>query len=123
GLARWIDGDGQLREQCFIAARRARKMFEGRRVQGQGFRRERGGGVLRGELIGESQMYCPRCGSQNTEATKFCRQCGLALTQVIDYVSTGGTGTFARPPSMQPLPPPLMETAEMLSLKHKRTLT
>lgn len=68
-------------------------------------------------------MYCPRCGSQNTEATKFCRQCGLALTQVIDYVSTGGTGTFARPPSMQPLPPPLMETAEMLSLKHKRTLT
>jgi hypothetical protein len=96
-------------------------MSEGRRLQGQGFRGERGGGFLRWELIGESQMYCPRCGSQNTEATKFCRQCGLPLAQVIDYVAAGGTGALAQAPS--PPPPLLIETAEMQALKHKRTLT
>ena len=62
-------------------------------------------------------MYCPRCGSQNTDATKFCRQCGLPLTQVGDYVATGGTGTLAQPP------PPLPETSEMLALRQQRTLT
>src|SRR5262245_35752520 len=97
-------------------------MSEGRRLQGQGLRRERGGGFLRRELIGESLMYCPRCGSQNTEPTKFCRQCGLPLAQVMDYVATGGTGALAPAPS-PPLPPPLIETAEMQALKHKRTLT
>ena len=64
-------------------------------------------------------MYCPRCGSQNTDATKFCRQCGLPLAQVCDYVATGGTGALARPTA----PPPLPETSEMLALKQKRTLT
>jgi hypothetical protein len=67
-------------------------------------------------------MYCPRCGSQNTDATRFCRQCGLALAQVMDYVSTGGTGALAQPPYQPPPPPPLIETSEMLALKHKRTL-
>lgn len=67
-------------------------------------------------------MYCPRCGSQNTDATKFCRQCGLSLTQIIGYVATGGTGALAQPPP--PLPPPtkLPETSEMLALKQKRIL-
>ena len=64
-------------------------------------------------------MYCPRCGSQNTDATKFCRQCGLPLAQVCDYVATGGTGALARPTA----PPPLPETSEMLALKQQRTLT
>ena len=64
-------------------------------------------------------MYCPRCGSQNTDATKFCRQCGLPLAQVSDYVAAGGTGAFAHPTS----PPPLPETSEALALKHQRTLT
>ena len=64
-------------------------------------------------------MYCPRCGSQNTDATKFCRQCGLPLAQVSDYVAAGGTGALARPST----PPPLPETSEMLALKQKRTLT
>ena len=36
-------------------------------------------------------MYCPRCGAPNTETTKFCRQCGLALMEVTNYVATGGT--------------------------------
>jgi hypothetical protein len=68
-------------------------------------------------------MYCPRCGSQNTDTTKFCRQCGLPLAQVMDYVSTGGTGALAKPQYQQPPPPPLIETSEMLALKHKRILT
>ncbi len=68
-------------------------------------------------------MYCPRCGSQNTETTKFCRQCGLPLQQVTGYVATGGTGALTQPPA-QPAPPPqFAETAEMMALKHKRTLT
>ena len=64
-------------------------------------------------------MYCPRCGSQNTDATKFCRQCGLPLAQVSDYVAAGGTGALASPPSLPPLP----ETSEALALKQQRTLT
>jgi hypothetical protein len=64
-------------------------------------------------------MYCPRCGSQNTDATKFCRQCGLPLAQVSDYVAAGGTGALARPTG----PPPLPETSEMLALKQQRILT
>ncbi|HEV2668863.1 MAG TPA: zinc-ribbon domain-containing protein [Blastocatellia bacterium] len=64
-------------------------------------------------------MYCPRCGLQNTDTTKFCRQCGLPLAQVSDYVAAGGTGAIARPAA----PPPLPETSEMLALKQQRTLT
>ncbi|MBO0863021.1 MAG: zinc ribbon domain-containing protein [Chloracidobacterium sp.] len=67
-------------------------------------------------------MYCPRCGSQNTDTTKFCRQCGLPIAQVTDYVSTGGTGALARAPYQPPPSLPLIETSEMLALKHKRTL-
>ena len=36
-------------------------------------------------------MYCPRCGTQLSEAPKFCRSCGLPMLAVNDYVSTGGT--------------------------------
>ncbi len=43
-------------------------------------------------------MYCPRCGTPNTETTKFCRQCGLPLTQVTGYVASGGTGALTPPP-------------------------
>ncbi|MGH9936712.1 MAG: zinc-ribbon domain-containing protein [Blastocatellia bacterium] len=69
-------------------------------------------------------MYCPRCGTQNTETTKYCRQCGLPLAQVGSYVAAGGTGALAQPPSY-PAPPPFQftETAEMLALKQKRILT
>lgn len=69
-------------------------------------------------------MYCPRCGSQNTETTKYCRQCGLPLQQVSGYVATGGTGALAQPPSYS-APPPFQftETAEMLALKQRRIMT
>lgn len=36
-------------------------------------------------------MYCPRCGTQANEPTKFCRSCGLALTPITTYVASGGT--------------------------------
>lgn len=42
-------------------------------------------------------MFCPRCGSPNSEQTKFCRQCGLGLSQVSTYVSTGGTSPLVQP--------------------------
>ncbi len=43
-------------------------------------------------------MYCPRCGTQVIETTKFCRSCGLALTPVTTYVATGGTAPLTPPP-------------------------
>ena len=69
-------------------------------------------------------MYCPRCGAQNTETTKYCRQCGLPMAQISGYLATGGTGGLAQPPG-QAAPPPFQftETAEMLALKQKRILT
>lgn len=48
-------------------------------------------------------MYCPRCGSQNMDTTRFCRQCGLALMEVTHYVASGGTSSL-RPP-VTPAPP------------------
>lgn len=69
-------------------------------------------------------MYCPRCGSQNTETTKYCRQCGLPLQQISGYVATGGTGALAQPPAYSAPPPVhLAETAEMQALKQKRIMT
>lgn len=47
-------------------------------------------------------MYCPRCGTQANETTKFCRSCGLALTPLNGYVASGGTMP------LQPLAPPAM---------------
>lgn len=42
-------------------------------------------------------MYCPRCGTQAIETTKFCRSCGLALSPVTTYVATGGTAPLTPP--------------------------
>src|SRR5262245_8402105 len=44
-------------------------------------------------------MFCPRCGSSNSDTTKFCRQCGLPLSQVTDYVASGGTAPLTHSPS------------------------
>lgn len=51
-------------------------------------------------------MFCPRCGSENTNAIKFCRQCGLGLQQVTGYVASGGTA---------PLPQPQMVSSNPIS--------
>lgn len=50
-------------------------------------------------------MYCPRCGTQANETTKFCRSCGLALVPVTTYVSTGGTTQLTAPPMSAPSAP------------------
>lgn len=70
-------------------------------------------------------MYCPRCGTANTETIKFCRQCGLPLAEVGGFVARGGTGALVTPPMNQPSPAPvqLPETSEMLALRQKRALT
>lgn len=36
-------------------------------------------------------MFCPRCGVQIVETTRFCKSCGMALAPVIDFVASGGT--------------------------------
>ncbi|MDX2039617.1 MAG: zinc ribbon domain-containing protein [Acidobacteriota bacterium] len=77
-------------------------------------------------------MFCPRCGSANNETIKYCRQCGLPLAQVGNFVSTGGTGALVSSPQINtmntvqqqpPVPIQLAETSEMLALKQKRILT
>lgn len=55
-------------------------------------------------------MYCPRCGTQAIETTKFCRSCGLAMTPVTTYVATGGTTPLTPPPMMNDTSP--MSTAK-----------
>src|SRR5689334_12134475 len=32
-------------------------------------------------------MFCPKCGSQNADATKFCRGCGADLSNVLAAVA------------------------------------
>jgi zinc-ribbon domain len=43
-------------------------------------------------------MYCPNCGSQVVETTKFCRRCGLPLNQLAEYVVSGGTAPLLSHP-------------------------
>ncbi len=40
-------------------------------------------------------MFCPRCGASILDGLKFCRNCGLPVTQVSTYVATGGTANLA----------------------------
>jgi hypothetical protein len=35
------------------------------------------------------EMFCPRCGVQIVETTKFCKSCGMALASVMDFVASG----------------------------------
>jgi zinc ribbon protein len=60
-------------------------------------------------------MFCPSCGAQTAENTKFCRQCGLPLNRLADYVASGGTAPLA--------PPPLEKTALGLTPKQQLVLT
>ncbi len=67
-------------------------------------------------------MYCPRCGSPNTDTTKFCRQCGLSLSQLVDYVASGGTSplTSANLPN---LAQPVTQSLEGMTPRQKMALT
>ena len=40
-------------------------------------------------------MFCPRCSAQITEGLKYCRNCGLPISQISSYVATGGTANLA----------------------------
>jgi zinc-ribbon domain len=35
-------------------------------------------------------MFCPKCGVQLVETTKYCKSCGLALGPMADFVAKGG---------------------------------
>lgn len=67
-------------------------------------------------------MYCPRCGSPNTDTTKFCRQCGLGLTQVTGYVASGGTAQLPTSPAQNPSNP-LAKATDGMTPKQKMILT
>jgi hypothetical protein len=43
-------------------------------------------------------MYCSKCGEQNADESKFCKNCGAALTQVVD---TSRLTHEPRPPVIQ----------------------
>jgi hypothetical protein len=60
-------------------------------------------------------MYCPNCGSQAAEITKFCRQCGLPLNQLAEYVASGGMAPL--------LSQPLNKTVGGLTPKQQLVLT
>lgn len=66
-------------------------------------------------------MYCPRCGSPNTDTTKYCRQCGLPMTPVSGYVSTGGTAALAQVPPTGSSP--IDKVTEGLTLKQRLVVT
>ena len=40
-------------------------------------------------------MYCPKCGSQNAEETKFCRGCGADMSNVPAAMEVRRTGDLA----------------------------
>ncbi|MBK7597364.1 MAG: zinc ribbon domain-containing protein [Acidobacteria bacterium] len=67
-------------------------------------------------------MFCPRCGSQNTDTTKYCRQCGLPLTQLTGYVATGGTAPLQPLPPLQQASSALSKMTEGLSPKQKMVI-
>jgi len=35
-------------------------------------------------------MFCPKCGVQIAETTKYCKSCGMSLAPVMDFVASGG---------------------------------
>ncbi len=68
-------------------------------------------------------MYCPRCGTQTTDTTKFCRSCGLALAQVTTYVSTGGTTPLTPIPQMAPMDHPIIPKSLGLEPKQQMLMS
>jgi len=64
-----------------IVVRAMRKLFERMyRIKGIG-------------LLGATVMFCPKCGLQNPDETKFCRGCGAELSNVLAAVDGKLPGT------------------------------
>jgi hypothetical protein len=40
-------------------------------------------------------MFCPKCGSQNSDETRFCRGCGSDISNVLALVENGATNNSA----------------------------
>jgi hypothetical protein len=55
-------------------------------------------------------MYCPRCGSEITGTSKFCRNCGLPIEQIAGYVAGE-------------VPPPIEAPDEYLTPRQQLVLT
>ena len=66
-------------------------------------------------------MFCPRCGSPNTDTTKYCRQCGLPMIEVTGYVVSGGTNKLA--PMAPPPSNPIAKVTHNLTPKQKMALS
>jgi ribosomal protein L40E len=47
-------------------------------------------------------MYCPKCGQQNPEGSKYCRNCGTLLADAVE--ATGTTEQSSPTSSSQPQP-------------------
>jgi len=62
-------------------------------------------------------MFCPRCGAGIEEGLKFCRNCGLPLSQVTTYVASGGTNDLT-----VFNPPPVVLSKRGFTLKQVLTL-
>lgn len=41
-------------------------------------------------------MYCPKCGNELVEGTKFCGKCGSSITQAATSASQGSSGLYTR---------------------------
>ena len=50
-------------------------------------------------------MFCPRCAAPINEQLKYCRGCGLPVSQVTSYVASGGTQDLVRPELTSESPP------------------
>ncbi len=62
-------------------------------------------------------MFCPRCGASINDSLKYCRNCGLPISQISSYVATGGSANLA-PPSA-----PSLHSGEYLTPKQRLVLT
>src|SRR5262245_49886283 len=48
-------------------------------------------------------MFCPKCGVQIVETTKFCKSCGIALAPVMNFVTSGGASPLGASGLTNPL--------------------
>jgi len=62
-------------------------------------------------------MFCPRCGASINDSLKYCRNCGLPISQISSYVATGGSANLA------PQSEPGALSGEYLTPKQRMTLT